>query len=123
MRFLVDNALSPQVAQALRAAGHDALHVRDAGHGRAPDQEIVDLAVREDRVLLSADTDFATLLALRMEPRPSFVLFRGSVHRKPAKQARSLLEALPLLESDLQAGAVVVIAPDRIRVRRFPVRG
>jgi predicted nuclease of predicted toxin-antitoxin system len=122
VRFLVDNALSPQVADALRAAGHDAIHVRDIGHARATDRMIVELAAGEDRVLVSADTDFATLLALRGERQPSFVLFRGPTARRPAKQARSLLEALPLVEGDLHGGAVVVLAPDRIRVRRLPVR-
>ena len=51
MRFLVDNALSPDVAQRLSDAGHDALHVRDIGMGAAADPEIFDRASAEDRMI------------------------------------------------------------------------
>ena len=40
MRFLVDNALSPVVAEELVGAGHDALHVRNLGMQTATDEEI-----------------------------------------------------------------------------------
>ncbi len=76
MRFLVDNALSPVVAELLQEAAHDAEQVRDRGMQAATDEEIFDLAVREGRVIVSADTDFGTLLALRRTAEPSIVIFR-----------------------------------------------
>lgn len=122
MRFLIDNALSPTVARALSEAGHDAVHVRDRGLQSAADKDLVDLAAQEDRVVVSADTDFGTILALRNTARPSFILFRGDTERRPPDQAAVLLTLLPQLLSVLDSGAIVVITGTRIRIRNLPVR-
>lgn len=71
MRFLVDNALSPALAARLTQAGHDALHVRTIELQRAEDLVIFDKAATDDRVVVSADTDFGTLLAARNVQKPS----------------------------------------------------
>ncbi|MCW5952580.1 MAG: DUF5615 family PIN-like protein [Propionibacteriaceae bacterium] len=55
MRLLVDENLSPQVAELLRGAGFDAVHVLDRGLGGAPDASVSTLAVSEGRPAVSAD--------------------------------------------------------------------
>ncbi len=76
MKFLIDQNLSPEVAARLIAAGHDAVHTRDTGLQRASDEAVLDVAAREERVIVSADTDFGPLLAGSALTSPSFILLR-----------------------------------------------
>jgi predicted nuclease of predicted toxin-antitoxin system len=121
MRFLVDNALSPELAEALRQAGYDAAHVRQYGLGAATDRQVIDRASTEGRILITADTDFGAALATRKEHEPSLILFRGESHRRPESQAKLLLANLPRLAGELQRGCIVVFKKSRMRVRMLPI--
>src|SRR4051794_14821902 len=101
MRFLIDNALSARVAQRLRQVGHDAVHLRDYGMQSAPDEIVFERAGSEDRILVSADTDFGGILATRAVDRPSVILFRHGSPRKPDAIADQLLANLPSLAEAL----------------------
>ncbi|MDP3984338.1 MAG: hypothetical protein Q8Q52_04935, partial [Acidimicrobiia bacterium] len=63
-----------------------------------------------------------TILTLRGAARPSFILFRGDVERRPDEQAAVLLRNLPQLQGPLESGAIVVITAARIRIRNLPVK-
>jgi predicted nuclease of predicted toxin-antitoxin system len=75
----------------------------------------------EERIIVSADTDFATLLALRQAAKPSFILFRRDQGRRPQQQAALTLANLGALIESLERGCVVVFDEARMRIRPLPI--
>jgi predicted nuclease of predicted toxin-antitoxin system len=118
MKFIIDNALSPFVSGGLCKAGYDAVHVRDYGLQASEDDLILARAILEDRIIVSADTDFGTLLALDVKNKPSFILFRRGLERHPEKQLKLLLANLPAIQDDLEKGSVIVFEQNRMRCYR-----
>jgi predicted nuclease of predicted toxin-antitoxin system len=52
MKFLLDMPIPPGMAGWLRERGHDAVHAAEIGLARAPDQDLLDRAVTEKRVVI-----------------------------------------------------------------------
>jgi predicted nuclease of predicted toxin-antitoxin system len=85
------------------------------------DGEIFDRAALEGCIVLSADTDFGTLLSQRQTGQPSVLLFRRSSERNPMGQLAILLKNLPAITEALESGSIVVLEQSRIRIRALPI--
>ncbi len=75
----------------------------------------------DKRVLVSADTDFGTLLARSHATAPSFILMRRAAGRRASEQAELILDNLAAVYGDLETGAIVVLGENTVRVRRLPI--
>lgn len=120
MRLLVDEALQDAVAHRLADAGHDVTHIRLLGLAGHTDDEVMALALAEDRVLVTTDTDFGTILALTGAAGPSVMLLRG-LGDSASERVAVILDVLPRVADELSEGAVVVIEQDRYRIRYLPI--
>ena len=122
MKLLIDNALSPKIALALREGGYDAIHVRDIDLQAVPDELVFAEAERSERVIVSADTDFGALLALRESTSPSFILFRKTTGVRPSVIATQLLDLIPRYQQEIESGCILTVTNDLVRIRRLPIQ-
>ena len=72
-------------------------------------------------VIVTLDSDFTTLLALRQASGPSIVFVRDVGTKTWDVHLRLFLDNLANIAEDLTAGAVVSLSPTRISIRRLPI--
>jgi len=120
VKFLVDMPLSPGLTSWLIDHGHDAIHAVQAGLDRATDDQIIDRARAESRVIVTADLDYPRLLAMGRALSPGLILFRGGDFNE-ADCVTRLTRALETVSSADILCSIVVIEHQRIRRRKLPI--
>lgn len=120
MRFLADMGISMCTVVWLRSSRHDAVHLGEENLQRSDDEEVLAKARTEGRILLTMDLDFGYLLAVSREQVPSVVLFRLENESSEVVN-RCLIEVIRECVNDLEAGAIVSVSEEVIRVRRLPI--
>jgi len=120
VKFLVDMPLSPDLAQWLRAEGHDAVHADELSMNRSPDSEILQSAARGGRVVITADLDFPRLLAALGSSSPGLILLRGGNYSEAESEDCVRRVLMSVAHAELP-GSLVVVDRERIRRRRLPI--
>ena len=114
MRFLVDENLGTGLAAHLRSLGHDAVSVVQVDQGAA-DEDVLDRARKEDRILITEDKDFGVLVFARGLTHPGVVLLRLR-HSLP-RQVRKIMESTIATMGERLKGRFAVIREGAIRLR------
>ncbi len=117
MRFVADEGCDFTVVRALRTAGHDVTAILEISP-RAEDAAIIDLAVRERRILLTEDKDFGELVYANAQAASGVILIRF-----PGNVRATLPTAVVTLvnnKGEQLFGCFVVVQPGRIRIGRTP---
>ena len=120
MKLLLDQGLPRSLVHSLSGSGHPTTHVADLAMAAAPDEDILALAIREHAVIVTMDSDYHTLLALRGLSWPSVIRVREQSLRSDDLLAL-LLPVLELIETELRAGVAVSLTRRRLRYQRLPV--
>ena len=118
MKFLLDVNVGTTIADALTGAGHQVVRVQLLTP-RKEDEAILAWAVREDRLLISYDSDFTDLIFRDGKAPPPAVLYIRYEPHDLAPLARRIVE---LVRDELPIGHIVVIGPTETRFRPFPGR-
>ena len=120
MKLLLDQGLPRSSAELLRQTGINAVHVGEVGLSAADDATILQMGHEQDRIVVTLDADFHSLLALAGATSPSVIRIRLEGLR--GEELASLLQTiLPQCEADLLLGAAVTIQVGRIRIRHLPL--
>jgi len=114
--------VSPRIVQWLRDQGHDALHLREQGLQRMPDEQVFAKAAAESRIILTFDLDFGEIVASTGNRHVSVVVFRVRDTRTDQVIVR-LRDVLSASSEALLSGSIVVVEDQRYRVRRLPILG
>ncbi|HVR72686.1 MAG TPA: DUF5615 family PIN-like protein [Planctomycetota bacterium] len=116
MRFKIDENLPKELVRCLEAAGHEADSVSDEGLSGSADRIIASECIREGRVLVTLDMDFADVRT------HAPALHRGLIVLRLARQDRAFIlsvfeRIIPLLTEGELAQKTWIVEADRIRIR------
>ena len=121
MRWLLDQGLPRTAALLLRAQSMNAVHVGEIGMASASDLTILQIAERENRIVVTLDADFHALLAMSGASQPSVIRIREEGLKGPAL-CELILQLWKQFAAALVAGCVLSATLRQARLRLLPIK-
>jgi predicted nuclease of predicted toxin-antitoxin system len=116
-RFLVDENLPRSLASDLVALGHFAEHVYDIGIGGAKDPAVFAYAQSQQLTILTGDKDFSNI-RVYTPPHAGIIVVEIPDVMPPESRKQLILRQLSTLTGQTLDNLLVIIEPNRVRVRR-----
>jgi predicted nuclease of predicted toxin-antitoxin system len=118
MKFLADENLYMPIVNILRDNGHNVLSILEEGKTGAPDEDIFQIAVSENRIILTMDKHFTNMLRFPSYQCGGIIVVR--LYKIRVDKATRLFFKFfnELLERDIKKN-LIIISRKKVRIRRF----
>jgi len=120
VKFKLDENLSQQAADLIRAAGHDVATVASQGLRGVTDEKLFELCKSEGRVLMALDRDFGQVLRYPPTASAGIVVIEVGPRVTHAARLDRVRELAALLATRSPAGKLWIIEPGRLRIHLAP---
>ena len=120
LEFLANMNISPLTVGDLRTLGWNIVRVPEIMDSKSKDMDILTYARTHNKVVITQDLDFSSLLALRGYEKPSVINLRfGSAN--PEFITNRIIEIVGELWKELDEGIVVSVDEISMRYRNLPI--
>ncbi len=102
-------------AEVIRSFGYDVEDVRDIGLGSAKDKEIIEYALKNNRIIVTRDTDFGEVL--RYPKHPGAIIFRLPYTFTVKEINEKIKEFFSSVSEDELRNAIIIVELSRYRRR------
>lgn len=120
LEFLANMNISPLTVEGLRKIGWNIIRVSEILNKKTKDIEILTYAQDHNKVVITQDLDFSTLLAVRGFKKPSVINLRFDNARPDFVKDR-IIEIVSEMEKELEVGIVISVDETSARYRNLPI--
>lgn len=120
LEFVANMNISPLTVRDLRTLGWNIVRVPEIMDPKSKDIDILTYARRHNKVVITQDLDFSSLLALSGYEKPSVINLRFE-NAKPDFITSRIIEIVNELEKELDEGIVVSVDEISARYRNLPI--
>ena len=117
LQFIIDANIRLSVGKYLEQHNYNVLFLAGTENHALTDEQILQLAIAENRIIVTNDTDFGNLIFIDGHQAPGVILFR--LKTETATSYIKKLESL-LQRNNKITGYFIVISDHLLRIRQLP---
>lgn len=117
MKFLTDENIATSLVEKLRKEDHDVKDIKEEELFQIPDSKIIEIAKKEDRIILTHDKDFSNLLRSPNKKHSGVILLRF----KNQSPQHVINKFIPLLKESLNKdlkNKVVIVEEGVVKIEQ-----
>jgi len=117
MKILANENLFEPIIDYLKSLGHDVFSIRESGLSGISDDEVYQLACKENRVIITMDKDFSR--SFRFPPQKCGGIVVVKIYRRSVDETLSIFKKFyeSIREKNILKN-LVIITPEGVRIRR-----